>query len=60
MTGALCDVWGVTSETMSTKTENANRIDIPSESFSPESMGTRKVSAESRASTIVGTMIVKR
>ena len=59
ITGALVDVCGVISETMSTKTVNANRIDIPNESFSPESMGTRNVSAESRARTIVGIIIVK-
>ena len=60
MTGAFSEVWGVTSETMSTMTENANRMDIPSESFSPESMGTRNVNVESRASTIDGITIVKR
>ena len=59
ITGAFTEVWGVTSETMSTWTENANSMDIPRDSFSPDSVGTRNVNDESRANTIVGMIMVK-
>ena len=56
--GDLSDDWGVMSERRSMKTEKASNIDIPMESFSPESTGTTNVSAESNDKTTVGTIML--
>ena len=52
--------WGVLSCRMSMNTENASKIEIPRDSFSPESTGTAKVSAASAAKTVVGMIICNR
>ena len=38
-------------------TENASKMEIPRDSFSPESTGTAKFKADKAARTIVGMMI---
>ena len=53
-------VWGVFSWRISMNTENATKIDIPSDIFSPESTGTLKFSAERTARTTVGMMMFNR
>ena len=52
--GALSDVFGVLSDTISMKTEKARRIVTLNESFSPDSVGTMEVIADKSARTTVG------
>ena len=48
---------GVLSCNMSMNTENASKMEIPRDNFSPESTGTTKIRADRAAKTIAGIMM---
>ena len=58
--GMSSDTWGVLSDRIRRNTENDSRIVIDSDSFSPQSTGTKNVNAERNARTTVGIMMLSK